>query len=290
MNYYTGVEVLTVSKESIDELYDKKKVSNVVAYGFDHLMYQNTYVVLKDESGTSSSAIGRVKGNYIHLVPTPEKVSGLKPKNKEQIMALDALMDDSVKVVIMTGKAGCGKTLMATAAALSKYEDRTFQKIIYTRPMSQVTKHDLGTLPGDVEEKFSPYLQGFYCNAEYLVGGKRKNVETMIAQHSIEFLPLQLFRGASFHNSFVIVDESQVCSKSDMLTIGTRLGEGSKLVVMGDLNQRDEKIKRTDTGLFTITQNESMKNSKIVSYVELMKSERGEVSELFAKVFENSEE
>jgi PhoH-like ATPase len=285
MANYTGVKVIETNWEKIEELYRNKKIP---IWDNRHSWYQNMYVVVKDASGSNSSALACVKGEEICLIDNKDyNVSGLKPRNKEQRMALDCLLDDEIKVAILTGMAGTGKSLLTIAAALQKIQEKRYDRIIYTRPMSEVGKYKLGTLPGAVNEKFEPFLQGFMCNAEYLLGGKKQNVQDMIQQCKIEFIPIQLFRGASFHNSFIIVDEVQNEPKNVMLAIGTRVAEGSKIVLLGDLLQRDEKIRREATGLYECMNNAKMKESKIASSIELIKSERGEVSTLFGDVFES---
>lgn len=287
MEKYTGIEELYVSGETIDRLYEEKKVKAFeLILGFEHLFSENTYVVLKDENKSSQSALVRKKGKYFHLLPDYSGVVyNLEPKNKEQTMMFDALLDPSVRVVVLTGIAGTGKSIASIASSIYQIDTKKYRKIIYTRPMTQITVHDLGTLPGAIDERFSPYLQGFFCNAEYLTGGKKQMVDNLIKQGHIEFLPLQLFRGASFHDTLVIVDESQTLTRKDILAVGTRIGKGSKLILCGDLNQRDEYIARHDTGLYHTIHDEKMRNSPLVACVELVKSERGEVSALFADTF-----
>ena len=173
---FTGVRVHQVSKEIIDFLYKNKEIE---IWDNRYNWYQNLYVVLKDETGTSSSALARVKKNKIILLDKDIKAGSLCPRNKEQRMAIDALMDDSVKVVVLTGRAGTGKTIMTLAAAINKIESRSYNKIILTKPMSQVTKYDIGALPGDVNDKFKPYLDNYFGNLEFMFGdtgidGKQK--------------------------------------------------------------------------------------------------------------------
>ena len=214
----------------------------------------------------------------------------LCPRNKEQRMAIDALMDDSVKVVVLTGRAGTGKTIMTLAAAINKIESRSYNKIILTKPMSQVTKYDIGALPGDVNDKFKPYLDNYFGNLEFMFGdtgidGKQK-AQSILEQYRVEFVPLQLIRGCSWHNAFILADECQTLDHHEMVTLGTRVGEGSKIVIMGDLAQRDEKISKESTGIYKFINDEKATNSEFVASIELLKSERGEVSALFRDIFE----
>ena len=284
---FTGVRVNQVSKEIIDFLYKNKEIE---IWDNRYNWYQNLYVVLKDETGTSSSALARVKKNKIVLLDKDIKAGSLCPRNKEQRMAIDALMDDSVKVVVLTGRAGTGKTIMTLAAAINKIESRSYNKIILTKPMSQVTKYDIGALPGDVNDKFKPYLDNYFGNLEFMFGdtgidGKQK-AQSILEQYRVEFVPLQLIRGCSWHNAFILADECQTLDHHEMVTLGTRVGEGSKIVIMGDLAQRDEKISKESTGIYKFINDEKATNSEFVASIELLKSERGEVSALFGDIFE----
>ena len=284
---FTGVRVHQVSKEIIDFLYKNKEIE---IWDNRYNWYQNLYVVLKDETGTSSSALARVKKNKIVLLDKDIKAGSLCPRNKEQRMAIDALMDDSVKVVVLTGRAGTGKTIMTLAAAINKIESRSYNKIILTKPMSQVTKYDIGALPGDVNDKFKPYLDNYFGNLEFMFGdtgidGKQK-AQSILEQYRVEFVPLQLIRGCSWHNAFILADECQTLDHHEMVTLGTRVGEGSKIVIMGDLAQRDERISKESTGIYKFINDEKAKNSEFVASIELLKSERGEVSALFGDIFE----
>jgi PhoH-like ATPase len=282
-NNYTGVKVLEVSWEKIELLYKEKSIP---LWDQRYNWYQNLYVVLKDETGTSKSALARVKGDRLILINGSDySISGLKARNKEQRMALDMLMDDSIKVCMMTGRAGSGKTILALASAMQQFENNHYKKIILTRPMSWVGKHGLGALPGDSSEKFYPYLQNYMNNIEFLLKGK-KNVDDLIRQYKMEFIPIQLIRGASWHDAFILADECQTFDYHEMVSLGTRVAEGSKIVIMGDLSQRDEKITREKTGIYKFVNHELVKNSNFVASIELLKSERSCVADLFANVFE----
>ena len=282
MASYTGVEVVEVAKETIDRLYKEKQIELCHDYAFN----QNEYLVLKDASGVSSSALGRVKGDKIHLLSNTLNASGIKPKNKEQVFALDALLDDTIKVVVLSGRAGTGKTLLTMAAALQKMDDKAYSKLILTRPMSQVGKNELGILPGEVNDKFLPYLQSYMCNLEFLMGERDSNLQDLADQYHAQFLPFQLIRGASWHHSWVICDEAQTLDYLETLTLGTRPSEGTKLVILGDLNQRDERIAKEKTGIYKFINSKMAKDSTFVASIELLKSERGEVATLFADIFE----
>lgn len=318
MSDFTGVQVAeSVNSELVQTLFTEGRlpVTLIKEYLKDKT-YPNSFIVLK--SANEASALTRVAPNGRDILLIKEKhlnACGIKPRNKEQAMVLSTLLDDNVPVQIIAGKAGTGKTLLTLAAAMQKVDEGVYNKIILTKPMSQVGKYDLGILPGTIEDKFAPFLINYASNVEQLIGGpelrreeERKsgkktkipnldNVQKTGLQgimadffrtYNVEMVPLQLLRGASFNKAFIIADEIQVLGHHEMLTIGTRVAEDSKLVLMGDLNQRDEKIQRVATGLHKTINDPRMKESGLVSYIELRKVERGPVAELFAEVFEPS--
>jgi PhoH-like ATPase len=291
---YTGVCVHSVLDErSVQKLYQDKKIAladlGVEAWTRD--LWENQYLVLKLKDG-NASALARVKNGQAVLLSEKhlQKATSVKPRNKEQFFALDALIDDAVRIVTLTGKAGSGKTLLAIAAAIAKKTQGKYEKIILTKPSSQVGKRDLGTLPGTLEEKFLPFLLNYMCNFQVVLGMQKfssfSEAESIMDEFNMEIVPLQLIRGASFNNCLVIADEVQVLDYHEMLTLGTRISEGSKLVLMGDLNQRDEHIAKEQTGLFRFINDDRVKRNPIAASVHMIKSERGEVSALFSDVFD----
>lgn len=211
-------------------------------------------------------------------------IDEIKYIGKKQAQCI--LIDDPTHLYVTDNFIVTHNTLMGLAAALQKMDDQVYKKIILTRPMSWVGKHGLGALPGDVDDKFKPYLQNYMCNIEHLLGDARNNIDHLIEHYCMEFIPIQLIRGASWANSFIIADEVQVLDYEEMLTLGTRVGENSKLIIMGDLNQRDEKIAKEKTGIYRFAQDRKSKESKIVSFIELQKCVRSDVARLFADIFE----
>lgn len=287
-DFYTGVKVYELARSSIDEIYAQGSIEIPEKR---LIWYPNQYIYLKaNDVSNSVGAITRVSKGSKSLELIREKeihAFGLKPKNKEQVMAMSGLLDDDIKLCTLTGKAGTGKTLITIAAALQKIEEKKYDRVIITRPMSQVGKYDLGALPGEVNDKFGPYLENYMSNIQQLVGTKKGTAQDLIQMYKIQAMPMQLIRGASWINTFIIGDEVQVCDKHEMLTLGTRVGEGSKLVIMGDLGQRDEDIAREDTGIHHIINSKRMKESPLTSHIELLKSERSALSELVALTFED---
>lgn len=288
----SGLRTIRVPKNIIDELYK----DDVVDASFERRRFdkqlkfdiQNEYLVLLSEESESQSALGRVVGETIELIRPQGNVSGLRPRNKEQVAALDSLLDNRIGVSILTGRAGTGKTLLALAAAIELLSEQNslFDRLILTRPMSWVGKHGLGYLPGTVDEKFAPYLENYMCNLEHLFNKHGKDLTDVVDQLRMEFIPLQLIRGASWSNAIIIADEVQILDFMEMVALGTRVGEGSKLVVMGDLGQRDEPIARENTGLFKLINSKMIQESELVAHIDLVKCERGPIAALFADVFQ----
>lgn len=279
-----GFRTLEVPESILEDIYADDKVH---IWDKRLALYPNMYVELRSVSSEKHTALGRVDrtGEWILRIQAQD-IGNFRARNREQVFALDALMNDDIPVVVLTGSAGTGKTILTMAAALQKIEEKRYSRCIITRPMSQVTKYQLGALPGGIDEKFNPYLMNYMTNLEQFVSGHRGNVEHLVEQYRIEALPLQLFRGASFNKCFVIADEMQVCNHMEILTVGTRIGEGSKLVIMGDLNQRDENITKEKTGLHKLMNDKRIKDSGLAATICLQKCERSETARLFAEVFE----
>lgn len=272
--------------------------------GLPNEEYPNSCYVLK---AGDQSALVRVSpdGKSLLLVKDDPRVP-VKPRNKEQHLLLSTLMDPRIQVQIVSGRAGTGKTLLALAAAMSQIEAGLYEKIILTKPTSEVGKKGIGYLPGTLEEKFAPFLLNYASNVEQLLkvpeskkGFGRKPMQEktnglsgamldFFTFYRVEMVPIQFLRGASFSKAFIIADEVQVLDHHEMLTLGTRVAGDSKLVLMGDLNQRDEKIGREQTGLHKIMHDERMNRSPLTANIELTKVERGPVAELFTRVFEEA--
>ena len=284
---YTGVRVHEVKPEVINKLYKNRELA-ILDKRF--AWPQNLYLVVKDKYGGQQSALARVKKDKIVLLGEVGEISGIRPRNKEQIMAFDSLMDDAIKVVSLTGQAGTGKTLMALAAALQKIEEGRYKRIIISKNSVSCGK-DMGYLPGDLDEKFLPYNQGALCSIQFLLGNRKNIVQTAIEQYNIEFYPTAVIRGSSWHDSFLIVDEIQNLTPHELLTTGTRVAEGSKLIMLGDLSQIDIKEKRgrlrkENTGIFEFLNSPLSQEKEFAAHIHLIKNERSETAKLFSDIFE----
>ncbi len=210
------------------------------------------------------------------------KAYGVKPRNAEQSFALTALTDDNVKLVTLAGKAGSGKTLLALAAAL---ECRTnYRQILLARPIVPLSNRDLGFLPGDVSAKLDPYMQPLYDNLTVIrhqLGDSddARRIPEMLESHKLEISPLAYIRGRSLQRVFFIVDEAQNLTPHEIKTIITRAGEGTKIVLTGDIQQIDHPYLDSLSNGLTYLINR-MVGQPIYAHVTLEKGERSELAEL----------
>ncbi|MBP2689717.1 MAG: phosphate starvation-inducible protein PhoH [Deltaproteobacteria bacterium] len=286
---YRGVREVPVGKDFIDRFYAAGECDPPP--GAEEL-FPNEYVVFRDAS-TGSSALARhdFASKRIRLLPAmKEDVWGIRPRNKEQHFALDILLDDSVKLVTLAGKAGTGKTLLAIAAGLRKTsDDEVYQRMLVSRPVLPMGK-DLGFLPGDVEEKLKPWMQPIFDNVEYLFGFNKKKKQGGVRGYQelmnlgiLEIEPLTYIRGRSIPNQFIIVDEAQNLSPHEVKTILTRAGENSKVVLTGDPYQIDNPfVDSASNGLSHAV--EKFKGESMAGHVLLVKGERSPLAELAANI------
>lgn len=280
---YTGFRTFEVDGQLIEDLHLDGKI---ILWDNRLATHPNLYIELRDVSKDKHTALGRVDhtSKVIEKISS-KKVSGIEPRNREQVFAMDTLMDPSITVAVLTGIAGSGKTLVSLAAAMELIDKRVYDKVMLTKPMSEVGKYKLGALPGHLDEKFHPYLLNYMTNLEQFVGG-RYAVRDLMEQSKFDIVPLQLIRGASFNKCLVLADECQVLGHTEILTLGSRIGEGSKIVILGDLNQRDEKIAKDKTGIYKLMNDQKIKESPLAATIELQKCERSPTSRLFSSIFE----
>lgn len=277
---FSGVETLDVSKSIVDELYEEGNVF----VDCDTLM-PNQGVLLRSES---SSGLGIVcqDGSVDRLRYAGGKnfsVQGVKPRSKEQVFALEILLDPEVSLVTMTGKSGCGKTLLAIASALEMLHNNQYNKIVISRPVQSVSK-DIGFLPGTKEEKMMPWLQPIFDNLEVIFTKKGISYfEMMINKGQIEVEALAHVRGRTLPNTIFIIDEAQNITHHEAKAVLTRLGENSKAILIGDLDQIDSvSITKHSSGLLSVV--ELFKDFKGSGHVSLVKGERSELATYAADV------
>lgn len=243
--------------------------------------YANQFYILK---GNKSNALGRYdnQSGTIKRIEK-QKTYGIEPRNSEQAFSLDALLRPEIQLVVLTGKAGTGKTLLALAAALQ--QEANFQQILLARPIVALSNRDLGFLPGDVNEKISPYMQPLFDNLSVIKNKFRSTnkeyqfIEELQRTERLVITPLAYIRGRSLSNVFFIVDEAQNLSPHEIKTIITRAGEGSKFVFTGDIQQIDHPyLDMKSNGLTYLA--DKMHGQEIFAHINLVKGERSYLAEL----------
>jgi len=285
---YNGFVTQAVDEQIIDRYYGGEDIM-LTQDETDHLWYPNQYVMLVSNSNEKKSALGRF---YSHHMPlkniTHKKIPdwNINARNKEQAFAIDMLMDPTVKIVTLVGRAGSGKTLMAIAAGLQQtiglhQENNHYDRLIVSRPVQPLGK-DIGFLPGTMEEKMLPWLMPIQDNLKFLMGD-RTNLEMYMDKGKIEVEALTYIRGRSIANAYIVIDEAQNLTKHEVKTIITRIGEGTKIVLTGDIEQIDNVyVNETSNGLAHAI--EKFKEYPIAGHVTFKKGERSEVATLASKV------
>jgi len=283
---YTGFIKHLVDDQTIDHFYAGEEV---FIDGEDEVIqpFANQFIMLVSNSNEKKTALARFVNYTKPLMRVYDNIDvwSVKPRNKEQNFSLNLLMDPEVSVVTLIGKAGSGKTLMAIAAGLEQIiGDRRgiYRRLIVSRPIQPMGK-DLGYLPGTLEEKMSPWLAPIQDNLEYLMGNDKLTLATYVSEGTIEIEALTYIRGRSISNAFIVIDESQNLTKHEVKTILTRVGENTKIVLTGDIDQIDNAyIDETNNGLtYTI---EKFKDFDITGHVALRKGERSKVATLAANI------
>lgn len=274
---YTGqAEVEAISPAVINQFYDD---GGIDVEHLDYEFHSNQYVTVKHGN---QSMIGVHRGDrVVPLINNLSKTIGINPRNKEQKFAIDALTRDDVKLVSMTGLAGSGKTFLTLMAGMSGLQEKKYDRIVITRSLQTVGK-EIGFLPGDIDDKMSPWLSPILDN--FRVAFKDSTYfEIMRQKGQIEVSPLAFIRGRTFNNTYLIVDEAQNSTIHELKTIITRIGEGSKVVLLGDTDQIDTPyLDSLSNGLTVIV--EKFKNYDITAHITLMKGERSELATLASQV------
>lgn len=310
---YTGVKVVVTSEDVIDNFYHEEKCN--VEEITQETTYPNQIIVIKAvdaEGNTLKSALSR-KTSDTALVPLQkyDNVFGIRCRNKEQTFSIDLLMNPDIKLITLTGRAGCGKTLLALAAGLDQLQSigqkPIYQKLIVSRPVQPVGR-DIGFLPGTLEEKMEPWIAPIRDNLEFLLGshGKKMSLSPQVQQRKkkvedssggfkdpyldlmkqkglIEIEAISFIRGRSIPNAFMIIDEAQNLSMHELKTIITRVGENTKIVLTGDIEQIDNVHVDTFTNGLTYAV-EKFKEYDLSGHVTLLKGERSPLATLASKI------
>ena len=233
-DFYQGFRQINVDTNIVNDVYNSGYV-NIDKIDNNNLeIYQNEFLILKNEINQSVLCIR--KNDKVVLVKE-DNSSTIKPKNKDQIFALNLLEDDSIPLVSLTGVPGSGKTYLALMTALRQIEKQKKQRIIFTRPVQTVGK-DIGFLPGTLNEKMTPWLAPIVDNFRNQFGDLAY-FELMMEKGIIDIAPLSYIRGRSFNDSIIIVDEAQNATVHELKTVITRTGKNSKIILLGDIEQID---------------------------------------------------
>ncbi|MBU9711262.1 PhoH family protein [Evansella tamaricis] len=281
---YAGYSEITLSPKILDQLYEKRKLS-LSHFGFSNV-YPNQFFIARDETNLSRSALAMVStdSKYVQLLVYKEDtIWGIRPRNVQQKMAIELLNRDDIPLVTLAGKAGTGKTLLSLAAGLYQTEElQKYKKLLVARPVVPVGK-DIGFLPGEKDEKLRPWMQPIYDNLEFLFNAKKPGeLEQILAgMGSIEVEALTYIRGRSIPDQFIIIDEAQNLTKHEVKTILTRVGEGSKIVLMGDPKQIDHPyLDEYTNGLTYVT--ERLKHLSETGHMKFEKGERSSLAQMAA--------
>jgi PhoH-like ATPase len=285
---YTGWRETKVPSSTIDKLYADKKFSLTL----DPPLLANEFVLLRDESSENHTALARYHADSNVLVPIRQRrgqIFGIVPRNLQQAMALDLLMDDSVKLVSLIGSAGTGKTLLAIAAGMAKVlNESIYTKLLCARPIMPLGR-DIGYLPGDKDQKLTAWMQPIFDNMAYLLSNRlagesghpshaslssvEQRIKQLVDSGQVILEPLTYIRGRSIPHQFMIVDEAQNLTPHEVKTIASRVGEGTKLVLTGDATQIDNPyLDSSSNGLSYLV--ERLKGKAIIGHITLEKSER----------------
>lgn len=290
---YSGIQEIHVTKEQLADLWHQSHMTNDLTEEIDRIApgrFPNEFIHVRNGE-KSKPFIVRSMENSVKFVPEEYELPKIKPRNIEQRLALDLLMDSKVNLVTIVGKAGTGKTLLALAAGIEQVvEKRKYKSLIVLRPVQPLGK-DIGYLPGTKEEKMEPWIAPIKDNLRFLLtednGRKSKNSENSLSHYFdrglIEVEAMTYIRGRSIADAYMIIDEAQNLSAHELKTIITRVGSGTKIVLTGDVEQIDNVyVDSVSNGLAIAV--ERFKSHGIAGHITLKKGERSELASLAATI------
>jgi PhoH-like ATPase len=282
---YTGVFEKTITPEQMTQFRANGEIELPAGrYG------ANEYCILNDAANTKKAALTKVDATATRLIPIlefREGIWGIKPRNREQCFAFDALLDERIKLVTLMGKAGTGKTLMAMAAGLKRtVVDREYRRLVVARPTISMGK-ELGFLPGSLEEKLAPWMQPIHDTLEMLgdlnMGHENRRSTDLIRSGTIVIEALSYIRGRTIANQFMIIDEAQNLTPLEVKTIVTRVGQGTKIILTGDPYQIDNPYVDSSSNGFNYIVSK-FRGQAIAAHIELQRGERSDLAELAANI------
>jgi PhoH-like ATPase len=277
---WTGMEDLTLGSEQMSKLYDTERLTTRQV-GDTPI---NTGLVIHSDRG---SALGRVTARgEMRLVRGDRDIFGLHGRSAEQRLAIDMLLDPEIGIVSLGGRAGTGKSALALCAGLEAVlEKQQHKKIMVFRPLYAVGGQELGFLPGDASEKMNPWAQAVFDTLGSVVS--QNVLDEVVERGLLEVLPLTHIRGRSLHDAFVIVDEAQSLERNVLLTVLSRIGQNSRVVLTHDVAQRDNlRVGRHD-GVASVI--ETLKGHALFGHITLTRSERSAIAALVTEMLESNE-
>lgn len=287
---YSGYRyVEDFSSELIEKLYGADGELKADDYSGILELNPNEFLILKNgkKSALATCVCGNLESEKVIRCLHKEAVYGIMPRNAEQSFAVEALVNNDIKLVTISGKAGTGKTLLALAAALEKRKD--YRQIVLTRPVVPLSNKDIGFLPGDVQSKIKPYMQPLYDNLGVIrtqfseKSEMYRALQRMVDDEKLIIEPLAYIRGRSLVKMYMIVDEAQNLTPHEVKTIITRAGEGTKIIFTGDVNQIDHPyLGINSNGLSTLI--DKMQGQELYAHIDLKKGERSELAELASNI------
>jgi len=271
----------------IDELYQVKTFSSA---DYDIELDNGEYLMLKAIDDNQKTAVIYKSGSLYKVLNAPKKfnINGMYPKDINQTIYMNYLKDESIQVLCALGPAGTGKTTIAIANAIEDMRNKKRRLLLCksTAMVKTENSNAFGPVPGDVSEKYSPYISSFEIALQKVMGGEdsRDYIKTMMEKNQIQFVPLEFTRGCTFENCTLILDEAQNLNWHELKTLMSRLGENSKLIICGDPDQIDVNLKWKQTGLYTLINSQPFKKCDIVGLINLEKCYRGPIPELIYRI------
>jgi PhoH-like ATPase len=283
---YSGMSELTVTADKMSRF----RVEGELDLNGHGRYSPNEYCTLTEETNSKRTALAKVDASGTKLIPIldcREGVWGIKPRNREQHFAFDALLDDRIKLVTLMGKAGTGKTLLAMAAGLKRTVlDREFRRLVVARPTVSMGR-ELGFLPGSLDEKLAPWMQPIHDALELLsdlnMGSDHRRSTDLMRSGTIMVEALSYIRGRSIAHQFMVIDEAQNLTPLEVKTIITRVGTGTKIIFTGDPYQIDNPYVDSCSNGFNYIVSK-FRDQAIAAHIELQKGERSELAELAANI------
>jgi PhoH-like ATPase len=283
---YCGWREMELPKDDIEKFFKESRIN------LSEPVNPNEFILFRKREVARHTVLARADSSGCAAFPMRYEnasVMGITPRNLQQRMAMELLLDDEIKLVTLVGTAGTGKTLLALATGLKLVmKDSAYEKLLVSRPIMPLGR-DIGFLPGTKEEKLENWMQPIHDNLKFIMHEKKepgeatKRIQGLLASRLIELEAITYIRGRSIPNTFLVLDEAQNLTPHEMKTIVSRVGQGSKLVVTGDPDQIDNPyLDRASNGLtFSI---ERMRGQKLFGHVTFTKTERSELASLAAEI------